>query len=261
MEDKRSSWIKEGLAKLIPSKQAEETRADLREAAALLDGEGVERKELKEKAEGGVPPQEEQKPPQPPQETAPEPQPEDGDVVAQVADKLVQDVTAAVQGDYSQLTEDKLRALLIDAMQPADEAPAAAPPPQGEEMQMAEDKSNGSSGAGITEERAKALLDTLLDQTEEQGEIAKSVMEQSQQIGALSEAVEKTLTPKITELLEWKAQIERRLAMSPRASEDDSTVIPSGTAKAEDIREEMEKGLQGEPKLFLGHIPVKSEPK
>jgi hypothetical protein len=256
---KRTSWIKEGLANLIGPPKAEETRGDLQETTTLLNEAGIESKELKVKAEGDAPPQEQ--PPQPPQETAPEPEPEDGDVVAQVADKITEDVTAAVQGDYSQLTEDKLRALLIEAMQPAAEAEAApeapAEQPPSEDMQMAEDK-GVALPPGINAEQVKSLLETIGAQTADQGEIAKSVMTMAAENETLKEEV-KALKPQITELIEWKAQIEQALAQRPRASEDVSTIVPE-SAEVKAIQEAIEKGLQGPEKLFLGHIPVKSTP-
>lgn len=266
MSDKRRGW----LDILLGKDKAQAVRDDLATATASLDAVGVQRKDVSEEAVA-------------PADTPPaNPAPEDGDVVAQVADKLAADVTTAVGGDFSQLTEDKLRAMLAAAMNPEaqaeaeEETPPAESAPAGDGDQTVEDKSvaallmaapltsaptAGAVGAASTfaasmadAERVKALLDTLDQQVADQGQIAQALTAQAQELATLKE-----LAPKIAELIEWKAQIEQVMAQRPRASEDAATAIPDG-AEAKALSEAINKGLQGPDQTFLG-VRVREIPK
>jgi hypothetical protein len=260
MSDKRFAWIRDKFADLLPEGVSEAVRSDLRASETMLDGAGVQRKDASEEVVAAA-------------EAVPaNPAPEEGDVVAQVADKLAADVATAVGGDFSQLTEDKLRAMLAAAMNPEAQVEAevlpveTAPAESGE--QTVEDKSVAAllmttppatpQGAavphGVDAERVKSLLETLDQQVKDQGQIAQELTAQAQELAALKE-----LAPKIAELIEWKARIEETMAQRPRASEDVSTAIPDGDA-AKSLADAINKGLQGPDQTFLG-VRVREIPK
>lgn len=259
----RMDWIKEKFADFLPDGMAAAVRGDLRGAEQLLDGAQMQRKEFEEKKPEDE--QAEEKPAEtPPAEAAAETTPEAGDVAAQVADQLTASVTASVGGDFSQLTEDKLRALLLAEMSPPAEEPVAeAPPPSHDpgEMQMMEDKgakSSPSPAAPVTdEEQVKALFETLLQQTKDQGLLVKALTAQAERIAELDAAV-KALSPTVQQVIELKAQLERLTAQRPRASESDETLLGDDEA-SKALGEAIEKGLQGPDQKFLG-VPVKSMP-
>jgi hypothetical protein len=267
----RMDWIKEKFADFLPEGMAAAVRGDLRGAEQLLDGAQMQRKEFEEKKpedeqaeEKPADPPPPPPPPPPPAETAAETAPEAGDVAAQVADQLTASVTAAIAGDFSQLTEEKLRALLIAEMSPPAEEPAVeAPPPSNEpgEAQTVEDKGVKPSPSPVVpltdEEQVTALFKSLLQQTEDQGALVRTLTAQAERIAELDAAV-KALGPTVQQVIELKAQLERLTAQRPRASESDETLLGDDEA-SKALGEAIEKGLQGPDQKFLG-VPVKSMP-
>lgn len=242
----RESWLTKVLGEEAGEKVQQFLgiqREELKQAASLLDSAGFERKSLTQKAEG----EEEQPPTQPPAEQPPAPPaPEDeSDPVLQVAGKLAEDISTAVEGDYSKLTEESLKAMLADAMRaqmPGEEAPPAEEPAAPvEEPAMAEDSKSLS-------EATKAFTETFAQMVKDQGDMAR---EQVQFTADLK--VVKELLPTVQQLVEDVKQMRAEMNLKPRAaSEAAETEVPSGTPQAESVRAEMDKGLQGGKKVFLG---------
>lgn len=253
----RESW----LAKVLGPEAAENVqqflgiqREELKQAASLLDDAGFERKSLTQKAEG----EEEQPPAPPPAEQPPAPPaPEDeNDPVLQVAGKLAENISVAVEGDYSKLTEDSLKAMLADAMRAQMPGEEEAPPPPAEEAAAPVEEPAMAEDSKALSEATKAFTETFAQMVKDQGEMARGQVQLIADLKAVKE-----LLPTVQRLVEDVKQLQAELNVRPRAaSEASETEVPAGTPQAETVRAEMDKGLQGGAKTFLG-VEVHNIPK
>lgn len=232
----RDSWLVKVLGPAVGEKMQAVLgikRSELNQAAAVLDAAGLQRKE-----NGSS--EEEEKPTEPPAPPTP-PEAED-DPVMKVAGQLTEHIRAGIEGDYSQLTDEKLKLVLADAMRAAMPAESAAPTDEEEEEKpMAEDSKEMS-------EAAKALTDTLASLVRDQGEMARELMQM------------KSLLPVVEQLAADVKRLNEQLGSRPRAASDaPETEIPS-SKESDEVKKEIEKGLKGGETTFLG-VPVRSIPK
>lgn len=216
------------LERILGKDKANAVRADLRKAREELDKAGVQRKQAEGEAVVDAPPE------------------EAGDAIQAAAAKLAQQITDAVSGDLAQLTPELLTQAIAAALQPMASEEMAA---DGEEDQPPADQEEEDQQAAD-----KALLrtqqDAITGMTRDMGEMAKAYVEAVTQF--------KSITPLVSDLVEWKADIEKRLSDRPRqASGADETVIDDAEEVAKSIASAAKKAVKGNHKV-LG-IPVTEE--
>lgn len=268
MNTKRFDW----LVNILGQSKAENLRSDLQKAADKADEIGLERKDAS--ANAAPPPPDQQS-----GQNAPE-----GDPVHAAAQKLAQQVFDSVQGNGAAITVETLAAAIEEAMRPAVEGGNQEEQPM--DTQQTQSKAEGEvkcpacghmnpAGAATCEKCGAALpagkslaeksLGEMINQmVTDQGEIAKSFVDQSTVIKAQGEKIEqmeKSILPVVEQLAADIKEMKERLGQRPRsASGADETVIDEDSEMGKALKTVMEKGTKGEELSFLG-APVKEMPK
>lgn len=263
MRLERRTW----LDRLLNPNKADVLLSDVDQAAVQLDAAGMERKDLALVGEKAVSDTDAtEKKPDEGEASAETPKPEDAekDMATQVADKLAQQVFDAAQGDLASMTVEKLAAIMAEALRPvADGEEAAA----GEDQTM-EDSNKEHSGEVVVSVRAadangeavKAFTETFAQIVTDQGEMAKGMATQAQQMQELTAQV-KNLSELVPQLLAQvqalDEQIKERMNNLPRsASAASETEIDPQSDAAKALEAAVKKGVNGKSSV-LG-IPVKA---
>lgn len=252
------------LDRLLGKSNAEDLRADLQKAATLLDQAGLERKEITSQDATATDTT----------EVAPAQSPET-DPVKEAAAKLAQQIFDGLGGDLTQLTVEKLAAVIAAALQPAvedpqEEMPMQTPPEQDPAAKAAGDMVKcpacgemTPADKGVCEKcgaplsGSKALGDLITQMISDQGQIAKSYGEMKNDIAAV-----KALAPVIEKLVNEVEAIRSQLDQRPRsASAADETALDPNNDAIKALKESIEKGVDGGGEQnFLG-VPVRQMPK
>lgn len=248
----RQTWL-ERILSPFQSKQVNEQltakRLETSEAAAALDGAGLQRKGVSTTAPG------ENAPASAPVSDAAAEATADSDAVLKVAMTLADQIKAGVGGDYTKLTDEGLVAALANALQ------AAMPPsPMDNENDIQEEVTMDDNVKAMdkpVDEGVQAFIDTLGSLVKDQKELAE---QNTAQAAAISE-INKSLKPTVDQLVSDINAIKQSLSQRPRsASEDDSTEPSLSDAERKALEGAIEKGLKGPKTTFLG-VAVKEIPK
>lgn len=250
-QETRLGWLKRILgmdrAKEVES-QLEVMRQETREAAAALDAAGIQRKEQADKQPDTDPNDQTQSEDQDAAQA-------DNDPVLKVAQTLTDQIKAAVQGDYSKLTDEGLIATLANVLReamPPDPIDREETDP--EEIVTMDDNEKQLKPADMSE-ATKAITGALDALVRDQGEIAKAYTAQQAELTEL-----KSLKPAVEELTKTVNAMQALLQHPRSASAADETEPELGEAERKALEEQIMKGIDGTPKVFLG-VPVKSIPK